>query len=48
MVRGLAEVPVYRGGRDPLVTGEDVIRVMRICLAAWESVETKAAVRLAP
>jgi len=39
-------VAAIRGNSEPLVSGEDVIRVMRICLAAWQSVESGKAVRL--
>lgn len=39
-------IAAIRGDRDPLVSGEDVVRVMDICLAAWDSAESGRAVRV--
>ena len=40
-------VAAIRGEHEPLVTGEDVVRVMRICLAAWESADRGCAIQVA-
>ena len=39
-------IGAIRGDHEPLVSGRDVIQVMKICLAAWESAESGRAVRV--
>ncbi|MEQ8602032.1 MAG: Gfo/Idh/MocA family oxidoreductase [Marivibrio sp.] len=39
-------IGAIRGDHEPLVTGRDVIQVMKICLAAWESAESGRAVQV--
>jgi predicted dehydrogenase len=40
-------VSAIRENREPTISGRDVFRVMDICFAAWESVETNRTVKVA-
>jgi predicted dehydrogenase len=39
-------IAAIREDREPIVGARDVFQVMNVCLAAWESVEKRAAVRV--